>query len=215
MKTIYSIVDRKVSFIVFFLIISLGIIFIFNNVLAWTSPTQNPPLGNPAMRADADGHIGIGTAPDASYGLTVSGQINASTGVCINSVCKTDWTGGGGGGSGVGILMDVTTNSYDGNQTSYLIANDLCNAKVTGSHICSSAEIMNSIASNTGTITTYTGEAWIQDGPPGYTASANDCQGWSQKGGTHLGRYWSFNPATGGKGFLTTCNVTLPFACCK
>jgi Peptidase_G2, IMC autoproteolytic cleavage domain len=45
-----------------------------------------------AMRIDATGFVGLGT-PTPGFRLDVqSGQINASGGLCIASVCKTDWS---------------------------------------------------------------------------------------------------------------------------
>jgi hypothetical protein len=100
----------------------------------------------------------------------------------------------------------------------YYLANGKCAAAFTGSHICSTAEMLNSIKCSAAALSsaTYNGtDAWIQDGPPGYTAPANDCQGWQSQTATDLGRIWRFDSTKAGKGFLTTCNQDIVFACCR
>lgn len=100
----------------------------------------------------------------------------------------------------------------------YYLANNKCHAVFTGSHICSTAEMMNSIKCSASALSSagYNGtDAWIQDGPPGYTAPANDCQGWQSQASTDLGRIWRFDSTKAGKGFLTTCNQDIVFACCR
>lgn len=61
----------------------------------------------------------------------------------------------------------------------------------------------------------FTGVGWIANGPPGYTAPANDCSGWTSSDGNKYGAIWQFNSDGGGSGYLTTCNQPLPLACCK
>jgi hypothetical protein len=100
----------------------------------------------------------------------------------------------------------------------YYLANSKCNTAYTGSHICSTAEMLNSIKCGASALfnALYNGtDAWIQDGPPGYTAPANDCQGWQSQVSTDLGRIWRFDSTKAGKGFLTTCNQDIVFACCR
>jgi len=100
----------------------------------------------------------------------------------------------------------------------YYLANGKCAAAYTGSHICSTAEMLNSIKCSAAALSSagYNGtDAWIQDGPPGFTAPANDCQGWQSQASTDLGRIWRFDTAKAGKGFLTTCNQDIVFACCR
>ncbi len=128
------------------------------------------------------------------------------------------------------VFTGVTGNSYKGDLSSggtpspangYFAANDKCaglGGQLAGSHICSTAEMLESIKCNAPGIKSmvYSGlDVWIQDGPPGYVAPANDCQGWRSANNTDFGRIWRLNPARGGIGFLTTCNQDIVFACCK
>jgi len=124
------------------------------------------------------------------------------------------------------VFVGTTSLRYKGDLTpggtdrGYFAANAKCDGAISGSHVCSTAEMLNSIKCATvdskikdngfgGT------DAWMQDGPPGYTAPANDCQGWRSSVSTDLGRMWRFDSSRGGIGFLTTCNQTIVFACCK
>jgi hypothetical protein len=111
----------------------------------------------------------------------------------------------------------VATKGYDK-------VNDLCasNPSFTGSHICTPDEMVNSYNHGkvgVAAIYTYntTPNLWINNGPPGYTASANDCRGWTVTSrGTeddpNFGAMWIFSKKTGG---LTPCNTGKYFACCK
>lgn len=123
-----------------------------------------------------------------------------------------------------------TATSYDGTLngtgTGYINANALCVGTFgAGAHVCSSAEIMNSLKCSSPTSPIRSAswndtdgvfeDAWIQDGPPGFTAPANDCGGWRSSAGTSFGRIWRLDATTGGRGFLTTCNQAIQFSCCK
>jgi len=121
------------------------------------------------------------------------------------------------------VFAGVTVNRYKGNQNGYFNANDKCGSLggyLAGSHVCSTAEIMESIRCQTGisgirSPSNNGRDAWIQDGPPGYVAPANDCQGWRSENTTDYGRIWRLSSDTGGVGFLTSCNQEIQFACCK
>jgi len=122
----------------------------------------------------------------------------------------------------VGVTALTYTGHLNGAASGYFNANSLCAGFGTGAHVCSTAEMLNSIkcasvwppdklkdAALNGV------DAWVQGGPPGFTAPVNDCQSWSSNNSSHLGRMWRLDSVTGGTGFLTTCNQAIPFACCK
>lgn len=115
--------------------------------------------------------------------------------------------------------MRTTSVKYVGNVTTtpalrgYQAANTICSAFWTGSHFCKTEEIMTIIEKQN--ISYFSGTAWLANGPPGYTAPANDCSGWTSSDGNRYGAIWQFNSDGGGSGYLTTCNQPLPLACCK
>jgi hypothetical protein len=115
------------------------------------------------------------------------------------------------------VYVGQTAATYNGARGGYASANALCAASVSGSHVCTTSEILETIKCNQASLPT-TDMAWISNGPPGYTARANDCTGWtstSPSGATIVyGAIWAFD-ANGGVGWVTTCNMTLKFACCK
>jgi len=121
------------------------------------------------------------------------------------------------------VYVGLTEASYTGNlngaaNVGYDDANALCAATIPGSHICTASEILETIKCNRASLPT-SGQAWISNGPPGYTARANDCTGWTSTspaadGSTVYGAIWAFD-ANGGVGWVTTCNMSLKFACCK
>ncbi len=126
------------------------------------------------------------------------------------------------------IFQGITGNSYAGDlgggANGYFAANAQCAQTFTqmpGVHVCSTAEMLNSLKCAKAYPPHKIKDAglngvdiWIQDGPPGYTASANDCQGWQSASGGDLGRIWRMSSSNGGQGFLTTCNQQIKFACC-
>ena len=132
------------------------------------------------------------------------------------------WSGGCFGPTFVG----TTALTYKGDLTpggtdrGYFAANAKCDQAIAGSHVCSTAEMLNSIKCATDSAKIKDGgfdgtDGWIQDGPPGFTAPANDCQGWRSSATTDLGRMWRFDSSKGGTGYLTTCNQLIVFVCCK
>lgn len=158
----------------------------------------------------------IGTASASS--LTVSDLID-----CDNLV--TDANGNVSCGSGVvgsnGVFVGTTTvTTYDGSfsdsgKVGYDAANALCDAEFTGSHFCRTDEILSTIATeNIATLFSGVPDAWIAEGPPGFTADSNDCRGWTSNAATHLGPWWDFSISGGGVGYLTNCSTVKPLACC-
>lgn len=123
--------------------------------------------------------------------------------------------------AGSGKYVGKTTSSYSGTITSgsyvgYQAVNDICAAQYTDSHICSTDEILLTIATENFSAYTSHGDVWIAEGPPGYTASSNDCDAWTASDADNLGPFWDWDfNAGGGRGRLTPCTSTLPLACCK
>jgi hypothetical protein len=164
--------------------------------------------------ADSDGGFTFGN-------VTTTGDLYVSGTVRVGDICSKD----GSFCFNVNDLnitvkeMRTTSVKYIGNVTTtpslrgYQAANAICNAFWSGSHFCKTEEIMTIIEKQN--INYFSGTAWLANGPPGYTAPANDCSGWTSSDGNRYGAIWQFNSDGGGSGYLTTCNQPLPLACCK
>jgi len=116
----------------------------------------------------------------------------------------------------------TTTATYNGvfatgSLTGYLAANNICEARLSGSHLCETDELLEIIREQDITFfgTGNIDGAWIAEGPPGFTANANDCNGWKSALDTRYGPFWVFDSNGGGMGWLAPCNVSKPLACCK
>ena len=112
------------------------------------------------------------------------------------------------------LFVGLTAFQYDGSRGGYKTANDLCISNYSGSHICTSDEIINSYVVNATTLSGVSGSAWINHGPPAYiNYVANDCNGWADNSnGTIFATLWNFT----NKNFkVATCNLQRKFACCK
>ncbi|MBU0577620.1 hypothetical protein KJ742_03590 [Patescibacteria group bacterium] len=112
-------------------------------------------------------------------------------------------------------FVGITVATYDGNDASgYGGANNACDGEYSGSHVCTVNEILTFFNNNylMFPLIGWSGEAWINGGPPGYTADANDCIGWSSASGADFGKYWDFNE---NEGWMRKCGESLPFACCE
>lgn len=112
----------------------------------------------------------------------------------------------------------VTTNGdfSSGTLKGYQAANAICDYNYPGYHFCFSGEIISFIRLND--ISKFNGlpQAWIAEGPPGYTAYANDCGGYSTSSVTYLGAFWEYDGTTGGgQGWLVGCNNLRAISCCK
>jgi|GEM_PF-1900217 len=118
---------------------------------------------------------------------------------------------------GLAVYSTSTPLTYQGAVGSYTAANALCAAVVTGAHVCTSEEMLNTVNKGQGGNIPVGSSLWINNGPPGYTANANDCQGWTNSATTFYGAQWN-RPNSGyvdGFGSLNHCDLARKFACCK
>jgi hypothetical protein len=122
------------------------------------------------------------------------------------------------------MITQINTTTYTTNGSfatgtfiGYQAANNICHSEYPGSHICETDEILSVIRSQN---ISYFGTgnidgAWIAEGPPGFTANANDCNGWTNSQDTRYGPFWIFDSVGGGMGWLAPCNGVKPLACCQ
>ena len=126
-------------------------------------------------------------------------------------VLRTEWLD-------VGTVIGNTSGTYNGSITNgslvgYAAANNICDTEHDGSHFCTATEVMLTIAFGD---YAYSGTDWIQNGPPGYTANADDCSGWTNSSNTFLGPFWNWEYNNyGGVARLTNCAQTKSLLCCK
>jgi len=159
-------------------------------------------------------------APDditASFSLTFPADDGGA-----GEVLQTNGSGilswGAGGSGGEVSTMDLSAASYNGSFVSggkigYDAANEICELEYPGSHFCLTNDIITII--RTGDISSWTGTAWIAEGPPGFTSNSNDCNGWTSSVVTTLGAFWEFSSSGGGMGWLTNCGSSKRIACCQ
>ena len=118
-------------------------------------------------------------------------------------------------GAVAGTYLGISNDGFTSG-VGYNGVNGLCNATYPGSHVCTSAEILNYInaGGNSNLGMDPEGQVWISNGPPAFTANANDCLGWTMAGSTSFyGTFWT-REGDYGVGGLTTCDKTFEFACC-
>lgn len=149
--------------------------------------------GATKFRVDTDGNVSV------AGNLSVSGSyLNIPT-------VQTQYAG-------------KTAGSYDGNRGGYGQADNYCLSYGAGAHVCRAGEIIDNISRGVNLIISETGTAWINNGAPGYTARANDCVGWKstspsiEDASIVYGAFWDFDSKDG---WVASCNVQKPFACCK
>jgi hypothetical protein len=172
-------------------------------------------------------------AADVTWTLPAADGTNGQV-LTTNGTGTLSWSSAANACSGR-QFVGLTPSSYDGNldatspsspalaATGYLAADALCNAYNPGSKVCTAEEVMNSIkCTNNGSaalIATFTQSGWVNGGPPGYSASTNDCVGWTSDSGAASvkGRIWTFAATTGGQGWLSFCDAISrrQFACCE
>jgi len=121
------------------------------------------------------------------------------------------------------LTSATTTGSFTFTGTSsftgYDAGNKICNAQQSGSHFCRTDEIVYLIQKNgaSGFSSINNQDAWIADGPPGYTGAvaADDCKGWTDGTTNRLGHFWIFSSNGGGSGAIINCGTVKKIACCK
>lgn len=149
--------------------------------------------------------------------LTVSNTIMAGQ-ICDangNNCFDPNVTGWGSTAKQMSTTTGVTNGYFaTGTLRGYRAADNICRSQFTGYHFCTAEDIIKMIYDDND-ISSFVGTAWIANGPPGYTANANDCIGWTTSSPSALGAFWEFENTTGGAGWLVNCSVTKPIACCK
>jgi hypothetical protein len=183
-------------------------------VAKWNSTSSSWGCADDSLGSNTTGDIdAVYTNGDYLTGGQSSGTISlllneSRLNATINSFVNTNIT--------FSPIVGYTTSSYDGNITNgsligYVAANAICDANFVGSHFCLKSEILKTIANGNAA---FTGEVWFANGPPGYTAAANDCEGWT-KVTSEIGPFWDWDENDGaGAGKLTPCSSELQLACC-
>lgn len=114
-------------------------------------------------------------------------------------------------------IIGYTNSTYDGNLTNgsligYAAGNAICGAEFSGSHFCLKSEVLKTIANGN---YSFGDTAWFQNGPPGFTANADDCNGWTTNDNTYLGPFWNWDAnAQAGRAALTNCAQQKQLMCC-
>ncbi|MCK5610430.1 hypothetical protein KAR91_51635 [Candidatus Pacearchaeota archaeon] len=128
----------------------------------------------------------------------------------LNETIDSKFSGGGFGSIAGFSALTYSGSITNGSLVGYAAANAICSSDFSGSHFCLESEVMKDNVVDSG----RSGQYWVAKGAPGYTANANDCEGWTKTSG-ELGPFWDFDENAGvGAGKLTTCLSTLKLACC-
>ena len=114
----------------------------------------------------------------------------------------------------VGTFVGETGGVYNGaNASDYETANGYCDALVADSHVCTPMEMINTYNHNPSALTGETASFWVNNGPPGYISNLNnDCNGWSSSDSATFGSVWN---TTKDASFVTSCDLSRAYACCK
>jgi hypothetical protein len=116
----------------------------------------------------------------------------------------------------VGLTGATYTGNLNGGTTGYKAADQLCSDAYANSHVCFTQEVIQSYRIQpVGTgVHSATGNAHINNGPPGYFINAvNDCNGWATNNGSvYFGAIWMFNSDSA---LVADCSRSYAFACCK
>jgi len=152
---------------------------------------------------------------DINGTLNVTGNVSIQgNSLTVNGteVCLSDGT------NCQGIFINYTLTKTTGNITNgtlngYKAANAICNVEISGSHMCQMHEILSTINNNR-SLANFTSTFRVSEGAPGFTANANDCDGWKSADGSALGSIWVADTGNGGSGSLVACNANRAIGCC-
>jgi len=198
-----------------------------------TAPLGLLTIGTDKFYIDSTGEVGISTtAPNDTFSIGTGG-VAAPAGVSgtghnysstylqsdryalVNYGALIDFIGTA---TSSAVYVGSTASPYNGSQSGYTGANALCSSTtgLTGSHVCTTEEILYTIDKGSGSNIPAPSTFWISNGPPAYTANANDCQGWTSAAAGDYGTVWYKLASGAGFGSLAYCSsTTYKFACCK
>ncbi len=178
---------------------------------SWPSGTiTGVTAGSNLTGGGSSGNVTIGLSPTPTFGALSVAKIGdpLSSGNLTVAGCLGP------------VLVGRTTPGFQGNiggSPGYVSANAKCNDAITGSHVCTTAEILNSI--NCGAIANAgvanETDMWIANLAPSLPTPTNDCVGWTNASSDWWGIKWRLNTTTGGGAFAERCSTSLPFACCR
>jgi len=109
--------------------------------------------------------------------------------------------------------VKTTGNIVNGSLVGYAAGTAICNSEIPGSHMCTTDEVIEVL--NLGVYENFTATFRVSEGPPGYTANADDCGGWKSDSISFLGAIWVGNSINGGSGALVSCSAERAIGCCK
>lgn len=114
----------------------------------------------------------------------------------------------------VGLFVGETPSTYTGNAAGdYETANGYCDALEPGAHVCTPMEMINTYNHAPALLSGETASFWINAGPPGYISNLNnDCNGWNSNSSTTFGSVWN---TTNDSSFVTSCDLSRAYACCR
>lgn len=120
------------------------------------------------------------------------------------------------------VFTGVTSISNNGDlpltgvNEGYRAGHNICAVAYSNAHMCSTAEILNSISCGNAAVLGATGFAWVSNGGPSLPTQTNDCLGWTYGGDnpSYNGVAWEFN-ANGGTGWSQSCSSNYSLACCR
>lgn len=101
-----------------------------------------------------------------------------------------------------------------GSLIGYIAANDICSFEYANGFFCRTYDMLVTIEQDDVSDWVGGGNAWMAEGPPGYTYESNDCMGWTSSSSVHLGAFWEFDDDGGGMGWLVNCAQEKPLTCC-